>query len=80
MKKSFILFVFSSLLLLSVQSQGLKGILNRIAKDTYQQFEGTGIGLSICKKIVEKHKGFISAKSTLNEGATFIITLPEKGL
>lgn len=47
---------------------------------TYQQFEGTGIGLSICKKIVEKHKGFITAKSSLNEGATFIITLPEKML
>lgn len=47
---------------------------------TYHQFEGTGIGLSICKKIVEKHKGFITAQSTLNEGSTFIITLPEKVL
>lgn len=45
---------------------------------TYHQFEGTGIGLSICKKIVEKHKGFITAQSQLNEGSTFIITLPEK--
>jgi hypothetical protein len=47
---------------------------------TYHEFEGTGIGLSICKKIVEKHKGFISAQSKLNEGSTFIITLPEKVL
>ncbi|HSU50285.1 MAG TPA: response regulator [Segetibacter sp.] len=45
---------------------------------TYTEFEGTGIGLSICKKIVEKHKGFITAQSALNEGSTFIITLPEK--
>lgn len=45
---------------------------------TYHEFEGTGIGLSICKKIVEKHKGFITANSSLNEGSTFIITLPEK--
>lgn len=45
---------------------------------TYHEFEGTGIGLSICKKIVEKHRGFITAQSTQNKGATFIITLPEK--
>ena len=45
---------------------------------TYQQFEGTGIGLSICKKIVEKHRGFITAQSTVDNGSTFIITLPEK--
>jgi signal transduction histidine kinase len=45
---------------------------------SYHDFEGTGIGLSICKKIVEKHKGFITAESSLNEGSTFIITLPEK--
>ncbi len=39
-------------------------------------FEGTGIGLALCKKIVEKHHGFIAAKSKPNEGTTFIITLP----
>ena len=42
------------------------------------KFEGTGIGLSICKKIVEKHNGYISATSTIGEGSTFVITLPVK--
>jgi light-regulated signal transduction histidine kinase (bacteriophytochrome) len=40
------------------------------------EFDGTGIGLAICKKIVEKHSGFISAKSKVNEGSTFIVSLP----
>jgi signal transduction histidine kinase len=40
------------------------------------EFEGTGIGLAICKKIVEQHNGFISARSKVNEGSTFIVSLP----
>jgi len=40
------------------------------------EYEGTGIGLALCKKIVEKHGGFIAAKSDVNEGATFILSLP----
>ena len=42
------------------------------------QYEGTGIGLALCKQIVEKHNGFISALSKENEGATFIISFPVK--
>jgi light-regulated signal transduction histidine kinase (bacteriophytochrome) len=43
---------------------------------SFEQFEGTGIGLSICKKIVEKHHGFIHASGKPGEGATFTIILP----
>ena len=42
------------------------------------EYPGTGIGLSICKKIVTNHKGFIYAESEPGEGAEFFIILPEK--
>jgi signal transduction histidine kinase len=44
---------------------------------TQDEFEGTGIGLSICKKIIEKHEGTISVISEEAKGTTFIITLPD---
>lgn len=40
------------------------------------EFQGTGIGLALCKKIVEQHRGYISARSKVNEGSTFIVSLP----
>ncbi len=44
----------------------------------HTEYEGTGIGLALCKQIMEKHNGYINAVSTINEGATFIISLPSK--
>lgn len=44
------------------------------AKDEYQ---GTGIGLAMCRKICENHNGYIYAESVLGEGATFHVILPK---
>ncbi|RAJ18027.1 sensor histidine kinase [Olleya aquimaris] len=41
-----------------------------------EEYSGTGIGLSICKKITDNHKGFIKALGTPGKGATFIVYLP----
>jgi signal transduction histidine kinase/ligand-binding sensor domain-containing protein len=41
------------------------------------QYEGTGIGLSICQKIVERHGGTIRAESEPGRGSKFIVILPE---
>jgi PAS domain S-box-containing protein len=41
-------------------------------------YEGTGIGLAICRKIVDRHNGSITAKSNPGKGTTFIVDLPMK--
>lgn len=42
------------------------------------EYPGAGIGLAICKKIAENHRGKLFAKGTPGEGAAFIVILPEK--
>ena len=48
----------------------------RVDKSRCRNTGGTGVGLTICKSIVDLHKGKIEVKSKLNEGSEFIITLP----
>ncbi len=42
------------------------------------EYEGVGIGLAICRKIVERHQGTITATSEPGKGAVFVVTLPAK--
>jgi len=42
------------------------------------EYEGTGVGLAVCRRIIDRHHGTITARSQPEKGATFIVTLPVK--
>jgi chemotaxis family two-component system sensor kinase Cph1 len=44
-----------------------------------EDYHGTGLGLAVCRKIVESHRGKIWARSRLGEGTSFFIQLPLRG-
>lgn len=50
-------------------------LFNRL--HSFSDYSGTGIGLAVCKKIIEMHGGKIRVQSDLNKGAEFIFTLPK---
>ncbi len=72
--------------LIKVSDNG-PGIKDRYLKKIFQVFEklnpkedpeGTGIGLAVCKRIIDEHGGKIWAESEVGEGTTFIFTLPSE--
>ena len=61
---------------LGIKKEHLEKVFNMFTRlHSAKEYEGTGIGLAFCQKIVELHKGKISVASTVGEGSTFTFTL-----
>ena len=62
---------------IGIEAEQMAGIFEVFQRlHTTEEFEGTGIGLSICQKIVDRHDGSIEVQSEPGEGSTFRIILP----
>ena len=61
-----------------IYAEKIFGLFERLhGRGTY---EGTGVGLALCRRIVQRHGGTIEATSTLGQGATFVVALPAQAI
>ena len=64
---------------IGIEEEYLDKIFDNFTRlSTANESEGSGIGLSICKKVIDYHKGKITVESKLGKGTKFLLSIPEK--